>query len=557
MNRVLVLAVASLGLACDGSPSADPCERPPIESALVETTPRRMLARAADDYFMYYGKLTDHAIEVARAHDIVVIDPNDNVTRAQVEAIQGDGEDRVLVVCYVSIGEDLRTAHLDDAALAADPRFAGDGTGPRVDPRGPFVDNEPLSGIDPLGAPSPGGTGFASFYLDDVSVRNDPALLGDGIPDRNGNFGGAFVNIGDPAWFETLQEMTFDGPDRIAGFREVLTTTHGRGLGCDGVFLDTIDTVAPNIWTSASSANETKYEWTAPGVIAFIERLREAYPDIIVVQNRGVFFFNPALEHYRYLPRGLIDFVAFESYRLNSDPVDNPHPYYYPDNRYNFTPKLMAEASRADGFRVLSLGYAEGPADQMDERTLVGESTLGYESLLEDIHVAEELAGFRHYLTDASLLLANTFVADHATREDAEPPVWTSTYNDHSAYPEPAEEPTPRVGIQEVEPGPGSLTVRWDVALDMHRVGYALYYHTEPLDFGGCPTLATATRVVLAPEPPASYAEGVGPGVYANEATITGLVDGQAYHLVIRAFDELGNEEQNEVELTARPGATP
>ena len=55
--------------------------------------------------------------------------------------------------------------------------------------------------------------------------------VGDGIPDRNGRFGARFVNAGDPAWFAALQEMTVDGPDGIAGLRElreVLTTDSAR-----------------------------------------------------------------------------------------------------------------------------------------------------------------------------------------------------------------------------------------------------------------------------------------------------------------------------------------
>src|SRR5947207_2412965 len=105
------------------------------------------------------------------------------------------------------------------------------------------------------------------------------------------------------------------------------------------------------------------------------------------MQNRGLFFFNPDLPHFAFTTRGLIDLGFFESYRLNSGDTNNPDPVFYPDNRYNFAPKLMAEANRPDGFRVLSLGYAEGPPDQMSERTLVGESTLGYDSLIEDIRV--------------------------------------------------------------------------------------------------------------------------------------------------------------------------
>jgi endo-alpha-1,4-polygalactosaminidase (GH114 family) len=542
----------------------DTAKSPEVGSDEVPRSPRRARAWRAEDHMIHYGGWDPSTIAIAQTHDVVVLDPNEpDLTRAQVAAIQGgtdptDPAQRVLVVCYLSIGEDQRTAGLTDEEMANDPRFVGDGTGPRIDPRGPYADGESLAGIAPLGLPSNGGTGYASYYLDDNSVRNGDGNVGDGIPDRNGNFGGCFVNAGDPAWFDTLQDMTYDGPDELSGLREILTTTYGRGLGCDGVFLDTIDTAAPNAWTDAGSANETKFEWTAPGFSAFLQRLRASYPDVVIVQNRGLFFFNPANEHYAFIPRGNLDFVVYESYRLNSSSSDNPHPYHYPNNRFNFAPKLMAEANRADGFRVLSLGYAEGPADQMSEATLRGESTLGYESLLEDIRVAERLAGFRHYLSNSSVNLVNRFVVDHADRADAEPPVWTSTWNDRPGYPAIPTEPTPRVGIQEVVAGPSTLTVRWDVALDLGRVGYVLYYQTTPFDFAADPLLCTATRLPLTPQPTTRYGDGVGPGSYPNEATLTNLVAGQTYYLLIRALDDspAANEEQNQVVLTGTPLGT-
>src|SRR5205807_3987096 len=72
-------------------------------------------------------------------------------------------------------------------------------------------------------------------------------------------------DLGDPAWFDVVNGMTLDGPDRLSGLREVLTADYGRGLDCDGVFLDTIDTAAPNSYTNAGSANQTEFEWTEIG----------------------------------------------------------------------------------------------------------------------------------------------------------------------------------------------------------------------------------------------------------------------------------------------------
>ncbi len=553
MRRLSLLLVLTSACVTDPEAPEEP-ESPPVEAAAATLTPMRARARLVADHMVNYGGWDAAEIALAQSHDLVVLDPNEpGLGRDLVASIQSGG---AIVLCYLSIGEDQRTAQRTDEQLAGDPRFVGDGRGPRVDPRGPFADGEPLAGVDPLGLPSSGGTGWASFYLDDVSVRNDPDHVGDGVPDRNGNFGSRFTNMGDPAWFAALLDMQYPA-DRVGGIRELLTTSYGRGLGCDGLFLDTIDTAAPNGWTTAASSNETKFEWTAPGLGAFLGRLRALFPDAVVAQNRGLFYFNPWLPQFQVIPRGQLDLVFFESYRLNSGATDNPDPYHYPNNRYNYAPKLLAEANRADGFRVLSIGYAEGPADQMDQATLVGGSTLGYDSLLEDIRVTERLAGMRHYLTDASLTLVNRFVEDHADRTDAEPPVWTSTWNDRSSYPATPIEPTPRIGIQEVVAGEGRLTVRWDVAMDLNRVGYALYYRTAPFDFAADPALTGATRVVLDGRPGATYSTGVGPGIYAHEATITGLVAGQTYYLLIRAFDDAGHEDQNQVVRTGMPTAPP
>lgn len=537
------------GASGGGAPPASPRVNP------------RAAARAAQSYLIHYGPWTPGHIRIAETYPLVIAHPlGGNLTRRLVAEIQdgvdpADPADDVLVLAYVSVGEDLRTAGVPDAVLRRDPRFAGNRAGPRVDPRGPNASGGPLDGIDPLGAPSPGGTGLASFYLDDNSVFRSGT--GDGLPDRNAVFNTCFVNAGDPAWFAALDAMTLDGPDGAAGLREIATTTHGRGLGCDGFFLDTFDTCAPNAYTDAASPNPTKFEWTAPGFRAFLERLRAAYPDKVILQNRGLFFFDSRLPHYRFAPRGLIDLVLFESFRLNSHPgPDNPHPYYYPDNRYNVAPRLMAEAQRPDGFRVLSLGYAEGPPSEMSRETLVGRSTMGFDSLLEDIRVAQEEAGFRHYLTDAAITLVNTFVRDHTNPEDHQAPTWSSTYNANAhAWPVPPDAPTPRVGLQEVEPGPGSLTVRWDVALDKHPVRYKLYLQTRPFDFAADPGLSSAASIFLNPRVARGYDRGPGPGIYPFEATLSGLTPGRTYFLLLRAVDESPrrNEDANTVVLTGTP----
>jgi hypothetical protein len=520
----------------------------------------RAAARRVDRYTINYGSWTDANVALAKRYQLVIAAPgHGDMTAAQVRAIQlgadaADPTDDVIVICYLSAGEDLRTGPLTIEQIRADPRFRGDGTGPRIDPRGPTADGASLAGIDPRGRPSNGGAGFASYYLDDNSVHDSASHVGDGIPDRNANFGSLFVNAGDPAWFDVVDAMALDGADGLAGLREILTTAYGRGLGCDGVFLDTMDTAAPNSYTDASSVNESKFEWTAPGLSAFVRRVHQTYPNALIAQNRGLFYFDPRHPQYAFNARGALDFVLFESYRLNSSSAETWNAVYYPDNRYNVAPKLMADANRPDGFKVLSLGYAAGPPDQIALATLTGASTLGYDTLMEDIHVAQDLAGFRHYLADPLLMAMNDFVRTHASLDDAAAPTWTSTYNDRGTSP--ATEPTPRVGIQRAAAAAGGrVTVWWDVAMDKNRVHYVLYAQPQPFDFARDPGLTGAAHIVLSPEAPADYVTGVGPDRYAYQATLSGFPAGVSQHLLIRAVDEsaAANQDANTVVVAIAP----
>ncbi len=531
---------------------------PLLANAPLLDTPR-LAALEVDHPIIYYGDIDQAVIEQLQRYQLAVVHPTSGELTREIIAAIGDGADPanpaddVLVLCYISVGEDLRTVGVSDEQMRNDPRFQGDGSGPRVDPRGVSLGSRSLSDIDPLGDPSPGGSGFASWYLDDNSVSNDPQQIGDGIPDRNSIFGAAFVNAGDPAWFDTLQEMTFDDSG-IFGLRETLTTTYGRGLGCDGLFLDTIDTAAPNSFTDVSSPNQSEFEWTAPGFGTFIERLRDAYPDAVLMQNRGLFFFNPDLPHYAYNAGRAIDLLLFESFRLDSNTSSEFNPYFFGDNKYNYLPKIMAEANRPDGFRVISLGYAEGPIDRMALATLRDQNSLGRDSLLLDIFEAQDLAGFRHYITNAGITYLNDFVRRYGELADSTPPRWSSTYNtNRKPYPQPHEAPEARIGIQQVITQHRGVLVRWDVALDKHRVRYVAYYQEEPFDFSRQDPLSRATRILLEPEVGDGYATGAGPGIYPYQAYIGSLQPNTRYHFLIRAEDDSpnSNQDSNQVVLSA------
>lgn len=477
-------------------------------------------------YLIHYGNWTSTLISQARNnYKLVILHPSaSSITAADIATIRSgpDGvagnADDVKVLAYISVGEDDRPGA----------PFAADGEGPRIDPRPSY--ESPLAGINPLGSPSPGGTGFASYYLDD----NDH----DGQPDRNAIFGGYYVNPGDPAWYEILKTKTKAAHGR-AGIRELLTTTTGNGYDCDGLFLDTLDTPAP------ASFGATFFEWTTPAYRDLVKKISDDNPDKLLLANRGVFFYNPNLKNYAYTLRPYINMLMFESYYTDSS-GSGTATAFFSDNKFNFAAKINAEAGRPDGFNVISLGY-----------TSAGEPAgLGAQDFVE----SQREQGWALYRTNPALnsLPFNTQAATwNAANPDTAPPAWDSTAalgGDSDPETPGNQPPPPRTGIQEVITGSGFATVRWDLARDQTGpVKYHLYYTTDPvLNF------STATKLAnIAPAIPDSYRSGAGAGRFPYEYTLGSLSNGTTYRFAIRAEDSLGHEDTNTVVLAGTPQANP
>ena len=572
----------------------------PFGSSLFDSAPS---GQTITNYAVYYGALDDTAVTALRQFDLVIIHPNNSLglsvqqMRSAIQRLQAgpDGRpgtaDDVKVIAYVSAAEDFRAyayfESLDGShggapgwyprwdAIMADPRgrfFNDDNwrfSGPRVDPRGPLPDGGLLEGYYGIGAPAPGSGGWRSYYLHD-GPRNDVppggvARLEDaGRPDYNINFGAFFVNVGDPEWYETLRDMTRD-IDGLYGIEEMLDPAV---LGCDGVFLDTIDTMGPNSYTNAGAPVPSEYEWTAAGYPAFLRRLRQDYPDAIVVQNRGLFFFDPRLPHYSHHPEDLVDFVMFESYRLDSSTEVAYTPTFYRENSKRIRQSVMVE-SAVHGFQVLSLGYDAGPG---------ADGRVGSAEIQLDIQEATD-SGFIHYITDPPITEITLHTRDTRRRPDEDPPRWTSTgYVNLTPWPDAyTDDLVPREGHAGYSWGAGgqfdssAFRVFFDLALDRSPVTYVLYAApnttgVQPEDWWGWqpggPELedffARATVEVLTPRLNpgyiGQYADRGNYPVYSvqNEPPVAhyayvyeALQQDVESLILLRARDSRGNETQN------------
>jgi uncharacterized protein (TIGR01370 family) len=152
---------------------------------------------------------------------------------------------------------------------------------------------------------------------------NDPWITDGTVPKswilgRNRNWGSLFVDAGQQGW------------------RDLMTAETGKLIdyGFDGVFLDTVDT--------ATDVEPT----SVPGMISLIEGLRAAYPDALLVQNRG---FEIAEQ-----VAGSIDGVMFEDLSTSYD--FDTLTYLRVDNGGE-ADRMVALHDRT-GLPILSLDYA-------------------------------------------------------------------------------------------------------------------------------------------------------------------------------------------------------
>jgi uncharacterized protein (TIGR01370 family) len=133
----------------------------------------------------------------------------------------------------------------------------------------------------------------------------------------NENWGSKFVDANQTGWQDRVLERATD----IMSF------------GFSGFFLDTLDTV-------------DLFPKTKPGMIRIVERLREKFPNAVIVQNRG-FAVLPETTH-------LIDAVMFEDYSTSYN--FETQQYLSSDGDISAVLPVLKTA-----VKVLALDYADDP----------------------------------------------------------------------------------------------------------------------------------------------------------------------------------------------------
>ncbi|MDQ7824634.1 MAG: hypothetical protein RDV48_17665 [Candidatus Eremiobacteraeota bacterium] len=289
-------------------------------------------------YLVYYGSWDDETLSKAWDYDLVILHPGAGLANISPElvtrlrngrnGIAGD-EDDVLCIAYISIGEDEESP-------------GGPGT---PGERGPvhwdekkgiiYGDNDyPARYVDELRYVLT-GRGFMKWLPSGL-----PELVKghDGIPDENGKWNSYYVYAGDSQWkAQILATMA-----RLSGEFHV-----------DGFFLDTLDTASP--WGN--------YGWMQKDMASLVKSIRNAFPSMVIIANRGLFLF----EKYGALMKSSIDGLLFESFVTEWDwvrgrGIQSP---YLESNVDILRKTVLPWAQGPDGFSLLFLNYlAPGQRDR-------------------------------------------------------------------------------------------------------------------------------------------------------------------------------------------------
>eukprot|EP01125_Pyxidicula_operculata_P001950 TRINITY_DN118_c1_g1_i1.p1 TRINITY_DN118_c1_g1~~TRINITY_DN118_c1_g1_i1.p1 ORF type:complete len:692 (-),score=140.40 TRINITY_DN118_c1_g1_i1:101-2137(-) len=302
--------------------------------------------QASDKYAIYYGASFNSSIVTnLKQYDLIIINPSNQpeVTPATVADLQGTSR---TVLCYISIGEDNLPSGNQDTTS---------------DPIGP-TSWDPVNKVV-VNKKSGGTFEYSSFYMD-YKWDGVSRYVSDGIPDRNGGWNSYYV-YPNAAWRSAIKSQRIGGKRGLAGLDQLLgsrvsatDTNRTNNFGCDGLFLDTIDTASVVDNTTGA------YPFAVPEMTATIKYISDNYPTALLVGNRGLFYFDYRIQSsmfnvkpFDYNIRPYINGIMFESYTLGTGTTVTPD---FCNNRCQAGFYLGTEANRKDGFTVLVLDYAGG-----------------------------------------------------------------------------------------------------------------------------------------------------------------------------------------------------
>lgn len=382
-------------------------------------------------YMAYFSSWDRDRVESAKKYDLVILHPGggsylifpeqvDEIQRG-IDGIAGTGDD-VKVIGYVSIGEDFG---IDPLVLEANskagrhpnlsdypegswsigsyyyPRKLEDSTSGPVLYDYQKAEKRLKESTDPIEQ-------FPSFYIDMIDYSGQGGAGHDGLPDQNTEWGGLYVDPGNEDWQTFIKEARIE-EDYIAGLDWVLSD---EGLGCDGVFLDTVGISAT--WSQWFPFNYFgEYYWTADGFLDFFAKIGTWYPDKIIMPNRPMHFLYPGMAGSRYDDfRSLIDAFFWESY--------SPDMFFWWGGNYAHMLEGAAAEAQSDedgrGFTTFIMDYWNVMIDAEEGGGY--QQAPWYRTIEEQIEFSEK-EGFISYVTTSRSMAEFADFVYYAKRPEA------------------------------------------------------------------------------------------------------------------------------------------
>ncbi|MBI9093920.1 MAG: endo alpha-1,4 polygalactosaminidase [Sphaerochaeta sp.] len=150
---------------------------------------------------------------------------------------------------------------------------------------------------------------------------------------------------------KSLSKTNYLGDLSSPHFSEILFTyLESRILdkGMDGVFFDTLD------WIDYYADDARIYEKLTSGYKAFLIELRQRYPDIIVIQNRG-------FESYKKFSHDYIDGILWENFKS---------PYIEADTKKIQTLKEFDRSTKLNRTNVFVISFENEVENRKTAKTL-------------------------------------------------------------------------------------------------------------------------------------------------------------------------------------------